>query len=185
MTRTDEERITYKESISGREVLSYLKAAGVPAALFMLAMLVLSQFGLFGRNLLAPMVGAMWLFGVFVAFMIQSQRTSILTETHVAVAGYLAGMFGFRALIGLVAGTSSEQLMATYSQALPLSSGNTVSGFLQTMLWITSVMVPIGFMGMQGKKLIMFRKRLDKQRFFDQIRGIRNNGKEHNDYQQH
>jgi hypothetical protein len=37
---------------------------------------------------------------------------------------------------------------------------------------------------MELKKLVMFRKRLDKQKFFDQIRGIRKSGKDHNDYHQ-
>jgi hypothetical protein len=180
----NEERLTYKESMSSAEFWSYIKAVLFPAGVLLLCMFVISEFGLFGRNLIAPMVGGMWIIGAVVAFFITSQRTSILNETHFTVGGYALGMYGLRGLIGLVAGTSSEQLMATYAEALPTSSGSTISGFLQTMLWITSVMAPIGFATMQGKKLVMFRKRLDKQKTFDRIRGIRKTGHDHNDYQQ-
>jgi len=175
-------QITYKQGMSGRELFSYIKAIGVPAGVFLISMFIVSLFGAFGTNLLAPMAGGMWIFGALVAFMIPSQRESICNETHMAVLGYLAAMYGLRLLIGLVSGVSSEQLMATYNQAMPMSSGNTIIGFLQTFLWITAVMVPVGFLGMQGKKLIMFRKRMSKQKFMDQLRGIRDNGQGHNDY---
>jgi hypothetical protein len=168
--------------MSGKELFTYIKAVGIPAGVFLLSMLIISRFGAFGTNLLAPMAGGMWIFGAIVAFLIPSQRDSICNETHMTIIGYLIGMFGLRLLVSLVAGTSSEQLMATYNQAMPMSSGNTISGFIQTMLWITAVMVPIGFFGMEGKKVIMFRKRMSKQRIFDQLRGIRDSGKDHNDY---
>lgn len=63
----------------------------------------------------------MWLAGAAVAFKVPSQRKSTLAETHVAVAGYLCGLFLLKWLIGIAATTSSEQLMATYSQALPVN----------------------------------------------------------------
>jgi hypothetical protein len=72
--------------------------------------------------------------------------------------------------------------MATYNQPMPMSTGNTISGFIQTMLLITSVMVPVGFLGMEGKKILMFRKRMSKEKVLDQLRNIRDTGKSHNDY---
>lgn len=182
MDRPQEARITYKQGMSNKELYAYLKAFAVPTGVFLLAILVISIFGAFGTNLLAPMAGAMWIFGAFTAFMVPSQKESICNETHMTIAGYFGGMYGLRLLIAVVSGASSEQLMATYGQAMPISSGNTITGFIQTMLWITAVMLPVGFFGMEGKKIVMFRKRMSKQRIFDQLRGIRNNGKEHNDY---
>ena len=176
--------ITYKQTLNSKEVFTYIKAVGIPVGVFLLAMAIISQFGAFGTNLLAPLTGGMWIMGAVTAFMIPSQRGSTCNETHAAIVGYLVGMWGLRLLVSLVAGTSNEQLMATYSQALPTSSGSTISGFLQTMLWITAVMVPVGFLTMQGKKLLTFKKRMNKQKAIDQLRGIRNSGHEHNDYLQ-
>ena len=174
--------VTYKQTLNAKELFTYIKTVGLPIGVFLLSMAVISQFGAFGTNLLAPLTGGMWMVGAFTAFMIPSQRTSICNETHGAIIGYLAGMWGLRLLVSLVAGTSNEQLMATYSQALPSSSGSTISGFIQTMLWITAVMVPVGFFTMEGKKLITFRKRMNKQKVIDNLRGIRESGQEHNDY---
>ena len=107
------------------------------------------------------------------AFKIPSQRKSTLTETYAAVAGYLAGLLLLKWLIGIAATTSSEQLMATYSQALPISTGSTISGFLQSMLWILAFMTPLTFLAMQGKKFFTFRRTKAKNKVMEQIRGIR------------
>ena len=174
--------VTYKQTMNSKEMFVYAKAVGAPVFTFLLSMFLISQFGAFGTNLLAPLASGMWIIGAVTAFFIPSQRSSICNETHGAIIGYLAGLWGIRLLILLVAGTSTEQLMASYSQALPLSSGSTISGFLQTMIWITSVMFPIGFASMQGKKLLTFRKRMNKQKTMDHLRGIRDSGRSHNDY---
>ena len=70
-------------------------------------------------------------------------------------------------------------LMASYNQAIPLTSGSTISGYLQTLLWIASVMTPLGFVGMQGKKIYSFRRKASKQKFFEQTRGLRDAGHPH------
>ena len=174
--------ITYKQTFNSRELFSYVKCVGAPVGTFLLSMAVIAQFGAFGTNLLAPLAGGMWVMGAVTAFMIPSQRASTCNETHGMIAGYMAGMFGMRFLVSLVAGTSNEQLMATYSQALPMSSGSTISGFIQTALWIMAVMVPVGFFTMQGKKLFTFKKNLNKQKTVDSLRGVKDSGRAHNDY---
>ena len=88
-------------------------------------------------------------------------------------------MAGIRELIALVSGVSSEMLMASYNQAIPLTSGSTISGYLQSLLWIASVMTPLGFMGMQAKKIYSFRRKASKQKFFEQTRGLRDTGRPH------
>lgn len=165
--------VTYKQSLSTAELGNYIKAVAIPIGVFLLALFVIGQFGAFGQNILAPASSVMWLAGAAVAFKVPSQRKSTLAETHAAVAGYLCGLFLLKWLIGIAATTSSEQLMATYSQALPVSTGSTISGFLQSMLWILSFMTPITFLGMQGKKFVTFRKTLSKSKVLEQIRGIR------------
>ena len=56
---------------------------------------------------------------------------------------------------------------------MPAASNASLSGFLEYMLWIVAVMVPIGFVVMEGKKIVLFRRKISKQKFFDQLRGIR------------
>ena len=77
------------------------------------------------------------------------------------------------------AGVSSEMLMASYNQAIPLTSGSTISGYLQSLLWIASVMTPLGFIGMQAKKIYSFHRKASKQKFFEQTRGLRDTGRPH------
>lgn len=172
------ERITYKKGMSSKELMSYIKAISIPVGVFLVAMFVISRFGKFGTNLLAPASGFMWLFGAIVAFVIPSQRKETINQTHAGILGYLCGMFLLRVLIGIAAGVSSEQLMASYNQAMPTSTGSTIAGFLQSMLWILAFMTPITFAGMQGKKLITFRRTLSKDKILEQLRGIHENRKD-------
>lgn len=172
-TTQKREGITYKQGMTNAEVASYIKAILIPIGVFLLIVFVISQFGAFGTNIVAPATSIMWVAGAFVAFKVTSQRKETLNQTYIAVAGYAAGLYMLRFLIGIAATTSSEQLMASYSQALPTSTGSTISGFLQSMLWILSFMTPITFLGMQAKKMVTFRRTMTKSRVIEQIRGTR------------
>ena len=171
--------ITYKKGVSGADIYRYIKAVGLPVGVFLLALFVITRFAAFGGNLIAPLTGIMWAFGTVCALLLSSHRTSILTETHVTVGCYLIALTGLRAVISLVSGVSSEMLMASYNQAIPLTSGSTISGYLQTLLWIAAVMTPLGFIGMQAKKVYSFKKKVSKQKFFEQTRGLRDSGRTH------
>lgn len=164
---------TYKQGVTSQELSSYLKAVAVPIGAFLLAVTVVTRFGTFGYNIIAPASSIMWVIGVVVALKVPSQRRSTLNETMAGVAGYCAGLFLLRWLIGVAANTSSEQLMASFSQAMPTGTGSTISGFLQSMLWILSFMTPITFCGVQAKKLITFQRTRSKNKVLEQIRGIR------------
>ena len=82
----------------------------------------------------------------------------------------------FRLLLGIISGASSEMIAASYDQAIPMSTGNAIPGYVQTMIWFVAVLVPIGFIGMQGKRLLNFRHSQTLQKMFGQKRGIRNSG---------
>ena len=173
MPRMEDSRVTYKQGISKTELTNYATAIATPIGVFLLALVVISNFGAFGKNIIAPASSVMWLASAIVALKIPSQRKSTLKEGYIAVAGYLAGLFLLKFLIGIAASTSSEQLMASYNQVMPTSTGSTISGFLQSMLWILSFMTPITFLGMMGKKFVQFRRTLSKDKVLQQIRGIR------------
>lgn len=171
--RSDTAHITYQHGMTSTELSNYMKAIATPIGLFVLSLIVISSFGAFGRKITAPAASVMWLAGALVAWKIPSQRKETLKESYIAVAGYLLGLFLLKVLIGISATTSSEQLMASYNQAMPMSTGNTISGFLQSMLWILSFMTPITFLGMMAKKFATFRRTLSKDKILQQIRGIR------------
>lgn len=169
------EKITYKQGISSKEVTGYFFAIGFPVVVLVLSLIIVSCFGQFGQNLIAPMVALMWIGGAVCGLILPSHRQGIITETHWTIVGYLIGMFGLQKIVQLVSGITNEMLAATYEQAMPAASSASLTEFLEYMLWIVVVMVPIGFVVMEGKKIILFRRKVSKQKFFDQIRGIRDN----------
>ena len=167
------ENITFKQGVSRKELSGYFWAVSFPVIIFALALFVVMRFGRFGSNLIAPMVGFMWMLGAACAFVLPSHRKGIIAETHWIIVGYLIGLTGLREVIRLVSGTTTQMLMATYEQAMPAASGASLSGFLEYMLWILTVMVPVGFLVMEGKKVILFRRKISHQKIFEQLRGIR------------
>ena len=173
MPKPTEHTITYKQGMTRTELTNYLSAIAVPIGVFLLALVITSNFGAFGTNIVAPASSIMWLAGALVAWKIPSQRKETLKHTYISVAGYLAGLFLLKMLIGISANTSSEQLMASFNQVMPVSTSSTISGFLQSMLWILAFLTPVTVLGMQAKKLVQFRRTLSKDKVLQQVRGIR------------
>ena len=77
-------------------------------------------------------------------------------------------------MIGITSGVSSQMLMATFGQPLATTSANTIPGYLQSMLYISAAMIPFGFLGMELKRIITFKRSVNKQRTMEQLRSIRN-----------
>lgn len=173
MPKVEDSNITYKQGMNSTELSNYIKAIAAPIGVFFLALIITSNFGAFGTNIVAPASSVMWLAGAIVAWKAPSQRKSTLRETYIAVAGYIGGLFMLKVLIGIAAQTSSEQLMASFDQVMPVSTSSTISGFLQSMLWILAFITPITYLGMMGKKFVQFRRSLSKDKVLQQIRGIR------------
>lgn len=173
----ENERLTYKRAQSNADIFRYLKAIAAPVGLFLLAMFTIDHFNLFGYDLIAPLTGVMWACGVAVAWFLPSHRRSVLKETHVTVAVYLISLTVLKELIGTISGVSAEMLMAAYNQVLPVTSGAAFSGYLQSMLWITTIMTPVGFIFMQVKKMFTMHRNNEAKKFHDRLLGTRKNGK--------
>jgi len=169
------EKITYKENITGQDLSKYIKAIAFPLIGFSMSLYTINEFGAFGSGLISPLTAVMWVTGLIVALVLPSHRKGTLNETIVAVTGYSIGLMGLRLAIQLTSGVSTEMLVASYGEMMNLTGGSSASGFLQNMLWIVSVMTPIGFIGMQGKKLFQFRRTVAKNKMFDRLRSIREN----------
>lgn len=168
-------KITYKQKMSSADIWRYLKAIIFPLSIFILAMFAIEGLAGFGSKLVAPLTGAMWAMGAFSAIMLPSQRGSILSTVHVTIGVYLVTLVVLKRIIVMMSGVSSEMLMAAFNQAIPVTSGTSISGWLQTMIWITAVMTPLGYIGMEAKRIFTFKRRSSKERAMDEIRGIHPN----------
>lgn len=171
--------ITYKQSMSGSDFFRYVKAVSLPIGVFLLSLVAIQSLAGFGSKLIAPLTAVMWVTGSVCALILPSHRGSILSETHVAIAGYLATLMALKEIVAMMSGVSSEMLMAAFNQAIPTPSGSAISGWLQTLMWITAAMTPVGFVGMQVKRVFSFRRQQSTQKTFDRIRGIRRGVDEH------
>lgn len=170
----DRKNYTYVKKASGQEMARVIKAAVYPVAIFFFCIISISIFKNFGRLLMAPLISAMWAFGALCAFLMPAMRKEIINQTLITLASYCAALLAFRELIGLTAGVSSQMLMATFGQPMSTAMGNTLPGYMQNMLYITAVMVPLGYLGMQGKRFLQFKKTQSRQKVMAQLRGHRN-----------
>ena len=160
---SDSKRLTYQRSQGSADLTRYAKAIGFPAGIFLLTLFTVHRFNLFGVNIL-------------VSWFLPSHRKSCLRETHVTIGVYLISLTVFKELVSAISGVSAEMLMATYNQAIPVTSGQAFSGYLQTMLWITAIMTPVGFIFMQVKKVFTMRRKQEVRDFHDRLLGTRKNG---------
>lgn len=172
------EILTYKQNMSKQEAFRVVKAVGYPLSLFMLAMFTISNFASFGSKLICPLSGVMWFVGLIVAILMPAQRREILNQTMAMITIYYFALIGLKIILGVVSGVSSEMIAASYDQAIPTSTGNAIPGYLQTMMWFTAVLVPIGHVTMQAKRLKDFRHNKALEKTFGQKRSIRNSGRE-------
>lgn len=174
------QNLSYKRNMSRQEAIHTLKAIGLPLLLFGLGLFTISSFANFGTKLICPLSGVMWLIGVIVAVLMPSQRKDILNSTMVTLAIYYLALLGLKILLAIVSGVSSEMIAASYNQAIPTSTGNAIPGYLQTMMWFTAVLLPLGEIAMQVKRLFQFKKNQKLQKTFSQVRGYRNNRDQRN-----
>lgn len=171
------ERITYKERITGQDLSKYAKAVCFPLAAFATDIWAISSFRAFGTELIAPLSAAIWMSGLITGLILPSHRKTTLNETVIALVGYSVLLMGLRYSLQLISGVSTEMLIASYGQIISLTGGSAVQGYIQNILWISAIMVPLGFVAMQAKKLVQFRRLVAKNKTLDRIRSIRENTK--------
>jgi hypothetical protein len=164
----------YIETKASRKDKSRLvRSVVLPVIIFFLSIISINIFKNFGRLLMAPLIGSMWIVGALCAVYMPSMRKEIINQTLIAVATYCASLLGFRELIALTQGVSGQMLVATFGQPMATATANTVPGYLQNALWLFAAMFPLGFLGMQGKRLLQFKRNTGKMKKLEQLRGIR------------
>jgi len=166
-------REVYKQSMTAQEATAYIKAVGYPVMVLLLSMFTISLFAQFGTRLIAPMTAAMWVLGVLESIIIRSMRKEIIKQTLAFIGIYQITLLAWRQAIKIVSNVTSEQIMASYNQVITLSQSSALPGYLQNALWMTAVGVPVGYICMQGKRLVTFNKKTDKDKALRQYRSIR------------
>lgn len=161
---------SYIKKASGKDKSRLVWAIVFPVADFFLCIFSISIFQNFGKLLMTPLIGAMWIIGAVCALYMPSQRKSIIKETLTMIAVYNGTLLGLRELIGLTSGVSSQMLMATFGQPLATATANTIPGFLQNALFISAAMIPLTYAGMEGKRILQFRRQASKDRTMAQLR---------------
>ena len=142
----------------------------IPMAVFLLSMTSINIFQNYGRLLMAPLLGAMWAGGAGCAFYMRSQRKEIINQTMMAIGGYCASLLAMRRLVMLTMGVNSSMLMAAMGQPIPESSASAIPGYLQSIMWATSTLVPLSFLAMQASRLLKWRRTVSKNKKMAQLR---------------
>lgn len=169
----DNKNLVYKSKTNTRDRWAIVKSVLVPASVFILCLFVIGKFGGYGKKLLSPLISAMWIMGAASAVILPSHRSSIIKETTTTIALYAIGIFALRILAGLASGISSTMLNDSLDITIGPTQGNTILGYIQTFLTLSSVLVPLGFITMQGRRIFSLKKNGNKTKFLQQTRNIR------------
>lgn len=175
------EPVTYKQNISKNELLKLMKAVGLPIAILFFTLLTISAWGEFGFFFFTKMIGLMWIVGVGTATYLSQMREEVLDQTCAFIFFYDAAMLGFKLLISITSGVSGEMISAAMQIASPQPTQNVISGYIPIMMQMSAIMTPIGFIAMQGKRIMQFRKTRSINKEFGRVRGIRNSGRTHDE----
>jgi len=175
------EHITYKQNMSATELKKYLKAIGMPVFIFLLGNYTIIENGDVGYKFIAPMIAIMWIVAAVCAIWVTPQRGNIIRETFATIGCYCLSLLVFRFLMEIVSGVSPQMLMASFDTPITVTQGSTIPGYLNHAYWLISVLTPIGFVGVQVKKIFSFKRLNSPERAFNRIRSIRKTGREHID----
>lgn len=171
--------LTYKQNMTRKEFSSMVWKVLYPILVCGAGLYVINDFDSFGAKLICPLSASMWMVGFLVALFMPSQRKDVLHQTLKMNLLYYGTLYGLKIVIGMVSGVSAEMIAAAYDYAIPVSTGNAVPGYLQNILYFTSVLTPASFVAMQIKRLSDFSRNVSLQKAFGRTRSLRNSGKEH------
>lgn len=167
--------IVYSNIYSKQQIVSTVKIVLFYAFELVLWLIVAKLYLNFGTKWITPAVSAMWVMGAVTTYFIKEEREAMIKETKWTILGFLGFLFLYRGVIGLVSSITSEQMGAALNITMPAASGMAAAGFLQNILWIVSVMTPIGFLVWCGQKFRVYHGRATKQEAFQRIKGTRQN----------
>ena len=83
-----DEELVYRQNMSRNEARKNLKAPRSSGCFLPPDYLLTESFGAFGRKLVCPLSGFMWIVGVVVAFLMPSQRNDTLNHMLLMLSVY-------------------------------------------------------------------------------------------------
>lgn len=171
--------LKYEQNMNGAQFLKIMKAVGLPTFVFGFGMFAISSLGNFGSIMICPLAGFMWMLGLLTAFLIPQMRGKIIDETLMHISIYYAIMLTSKLLISLASGVSAEQIAASFNQGIPTATGNTLPGYLTSLMLITGALYPLNFLRMEGSRLMQFRRTSNIHTTFGRLRSVRGANQEH------
>lgn len=171
--KANTEEIVYKTPITWRDYKKTLWNFAVYAYICGMWMYLSSVYYNFGKYIISSAIAATIVISSFVAIILASQRIEVIKDMKKMLALYVSVLFAYRYIAMLLSGVSSEDLSAALNTALPGTSGTAMLGWLQTILWIAAIATPVGFCGMQLKKIGQFFGTKRKSQAIREIRDVR------------
>lgn len=165
-------QLTYRSATTWDEATRMMKAVLIPIAVFLLGLYTINTYSSYGSKLLAPMITMMMMVGAICALILPSHRQNILRETITTTAAYMVTMITLKFILSMLSNVSTASLMTAFDKAI-WTSGNTAISWINNMLYITTVVLPFGFVGMQLQRVYRLRRNISKTKMFDRLRGIR------------
>jgi len=168
-----EQHLTYGKSARPENWIANLKIIGFYVAVVIFWLLIASVYRGFGRGWLIPAVSIMWLSGAVTSYVAQNDQENTLRETRWVILGFLSFLLIYRSILPLIVPLTSAQMSAALDLNIPAVSGTAIAGTLQTILLLTSVLTPVGYLIWCGQKIRQYHGRRTRQNMFEQIKGTK------------
>lgn len=169
--------LVYNSPITIKDYKSMLWTLAVYIYIFCMWAYLSKAYYNFGKYIITIGVAAVLIVSAIVAAILPAQRIECIKDMKKGLALYLTALFGYRFILMAMQGVSAEDLSAALNMSMPAASGTSMSGWLQNVLWIVSILTPVGLVGMQLKKISQFFGTQKKSAATRRIRDIRDNEK--------
>lgn len=169
--------LVYKTPVTIRDYKSTFITLLVYMYIFLMWAYLSVAYYNFGKYIITSGVAAMLIVSAIVAKILPSQRIECISDMKKGLCSYVTFLFGYRFIIIIMQGVSAEDLSAAFNMSMPAASGTSMLGWLQNILWISSILIPVGLVGMQIKKIAQFMGAERKSKAIRKIRDIRDNEK--------
>lgn len=169
----DRERLEYSDAMCAELIKKDILKMLVYCLEIVLWVAVVKLYANFGVKIVVPAVSAMWVMGAVTAFFVKDDQENTVKGTKTSIAGYLLFLLMYRFVIQKVGGLTSQEIAVSLGINVTAAAGMAVSAWLQNILLISVVSIPIGYLVWCAQKFKTFHGRERKTDAFDRIKDIR------------
>lgn len=155
-----------------------LKTLTTYGALLLLWIWIVGMYAKFGTVWIKLAVTLMWIGGAVGVWGIPEERESTVKETKWAVFGYLVFLLVYRLVIVKFSEFSPDEVGVALGVNVPVAAAASALGFIQNLLMIVSILVPVGFLIWIGQKFKVQQGKKRKDEAFAKLKGIRKDFRE-------